>query len=83
MYRVEVASSARKDLRVIDSRYTKRLLATTRSLGEDPFSGKKLGDGHRSRYSKRVGPYRILYHIDKSKRIITVVRIGHRQYVYQ
>ncbi len=82
MWRVAVAASVKKDLAKIDSRYAKRLAAAIYFIGQDPYSGKKLEDGKENRYSKRIGVYRIVYVLNKKARLVTIVRLGHRQGVY-
>lgn len=52
-------------------------------LKSNPFLGKSLTDNLKGKYSLRVGVYRIIYSIDKSKIIIYVLDIGHRREVYR
>ncbi|MBI3256151.1 MAG: type II toxin-antitoxin system RelE/ParE family toxin [Candidatus Andersenbacteria bacterium] len=83
MWRVEIVRKAQKDLARIDSRYRKRLTATFYFIGQDPYGGKKLEDAYGDRYAKRVGDYRIVYRINKNARLVTIIRLGHRQGVYK
>ena len=47
-----------------------------------PQEGKKLSGEYAKLRSLRAWPYRIIYYIDNSQRIIFVVTIAHRQGVY-
>jgi mRNA interferase RelE/StbE len=49
---------------------------------QDPFSGKKLEGELKNCYSSRAWPYRIIYEIRKKELVIVVIKIGHRQGVY-
>ncbi len=83
MYRVVVQKKVEKDLGKIDQRYRRRILAALVFLREEPLRGKKLGGKHKHRYGIRVWPYRIVYEVNKRRRVVLVVRIGHRQEVYK
>lgn len=49
----------------------------------DPFHfGKPLSYSLQNLRSLRVGDYRVLYHIDHEKHIISISAIGHRRDVY-
>ena len=53
-------------------------------LAENPHRvGKMLRDDPAKRYTAQVGVYRIIYKIDDAMLVISVVRIGHRAYVYR
>lgn len=52
-------------------------------LRENPYSGKKLsGELDKSR-SLKAWPYRIIYSINESKKIVEVSEILHRQGAYK
>lgn len=87
-WRIELASSAEKDLQKIDPPDARRIarflreriapLEDPRSIGE-PLHGPELG-----RFWKyRVGHYRITASIEDDRLVILVVRIGHRRNVYR
>lgn len=43
-------------------------------LRDEPFAGL---------LSARVGPYRIIYEVDRERRMVEVLRVGHRADVYR
>jgi mRNA interferase RelE/StbE len=82
-YRLAIKDSVAKDFRAIPNADVARILVRIKSLSEDPRpSGCEKLSGL-ERYRLRQGKYRILYEIDDSKRVATVVKVGHRRDVYQ
>ena len=61
----------------------RRINAAIDMLRENPFAGKKLQGEHEGTWSLRVWPYRIIYVIQRDIITVTVLRVGHRQGVYQ
>jgi len=82
MWHLVAPRKARKDIDRVDKRQRQRILTALELIQAEPYSGKKL-DGHPSRYSLRVWPYRIVYELDKQQQVIVVIRIGHRQGIYK
>jgi mRNA interferase RelE/StbE len=60
-----------------------RVVTGIRRLADDPRppgSEKLSGE---DRYRTRQGDYRVVYAVDDERRIVEVVRIGHRRDVYR
>jgi mRNA-degrading endonuclease RelE of RelBE toxin-antitoxin system len=56
----------------------------TGPLLDNPYRvGKRLTRELSGYYSARRGPYRVIYRIDETERIVHVVRIDHRADVYR
>ena len=56
----------------------------TGPLLKQPYRvGKRLLPPLDDRYSARRGTYRVIYRIDDTARVVTVVDIGHRRDVYR
>ena len=83
-YKVQLLKSADRDIRKIDKQQIRRILDAIRSLAEDPFpkQHKKL-TGSESGYRLRVGDYRVIYEVDKTKVTIEIFYIRHRRDVYR
>ena len=83
-YRLEVKRSASRELEDLEPRLAKRILASIETLSSKPRprQSRKLV-GSENSYRLRVGAYRVLYQIDDTNRLITVVAIGHRREVYR
>ena len=60
-----------------------RLHEGMRALGDNPYLGKDLGGELAGIFSYRVGDWRILYRIFKTRLIVLVVNIAHRKEVYR
>jgi len=52
-------------------------------LQQNPYAGKKLSGELEGILSLRVWPFRIIYEINKKKKIIAIHKIAHRQGVYK
>ena len=83
-YKLRWKRSAQKELRNIPQTYIPQILATVEELMQNPYppSIRKLSATEHA-YRLRVGPYRILYNVNNSERIIEVVRVRHRKEVYR
>lgn len=82
-YHIRFAPKAEKDLAKIKARDRVRILLALHGLEESPFSGKKLKGEFSGLYSARVWPYRIIYAVYKKELLVLIIRIGHRQGVYE
>lgn len=81
-YEVVFKRSVYKDLRPIPNADIKRILARIRSLTNDPRPAGCEKLSGEERYRIRQGVYRIIYEIEDSRLIVTVVRIRHRREAY-
>lgn len=88
VYRLVVTRSARKELLALPPRINEqveraidRLLARFNE-GERPQDMKKLR-GREQTYRVDSGEYRILFTLDESAALITVMRVRHRKDVYR
>ncbi|MGE4555130.1 MAG: type II toxin-antitoxin system RelE/ParE family toxin [Candidatus Paceibacterota bacterium] len=81
-YQLRLKPSAQKELNKLPKNDYYKVLAGLTVVAKDPFSGKKLKGKLAGQWSARVWPYRIIYSIYKSKLLIIVVKIGHRQRIY-
>lgn len=85
-YEVLIEAKAQKQLkkmdyiqaRSINKWIEKNLIGCTNPY----FSGKALKGNLKDYWRYRVGSYRLFARIDNEKIIITIVKIGHRQGVY-
>jgi len=60
------------------------VIETLHTIAENPRRlGKALSRELEGRYSARRGPYRVIYELDDTERIVRVVAIGHRRDVYR
>lgn len=83
-YRIELKSSAAKELEKLPRKMIPRVVTAINKLAENPYPrGVKKLAGFERTYRIRVGDYRILYDIFEKKLIIEIIRIRHRKDVYK
>ena len=82
-YRIVIKKSVSKDIKYIPKKDIKRIFSSIQNLANNPRppQAKKLSG--QERYRIRQGNYRILYSIEDSILVITVVKIGNRRDVYK
>jgi mRNA interferase RelE/StbE len=82
-YRVELTSAAARELRKLDRQDADRVTAAIRKLEDDPRPHGATKLSGRGEYRIRVGDHRVIYEIDDSKVVVTVIKIGNRRDVYK
>ena len=81
-HEVRIIPSAEKEMNRLPSTVHARLSKKLLSLGDNPRPRGVRKLSGREEYRLRVGDYRILYVIDDSKHIVTILAVGHRREVY-
>ena len=83
MYVVAIKKKAKKEIEALPKKEQQRIVAAFQVLRENPLAGKRLEGRYAGAWSLRVWPYRIIYTIQHDIVTVTVLRVGHRQGVYQ
>ena len=82
-YLVKLRRSAEKELDSLPEKLHNRIVSALSALKENPLPiGVKKLQG-REGYRIRIGGYRVLYVIDKSKKVVDVFSIADRKEVYR
>lgn len=85
-YEVLIEPKAQKQLKKMDYIQAKSIIKWIEknlvNCTNPYFSGKALKGTLKDYWRYRVGNYRLLTRIDNEKIIITIVKVGHRQSVY-
>ena len=82
-YKIEWKSSAQKELRKLDKTVIPRLIEAVAALANNPYPvGCRKIVGSESSYRVRVGNYPIIYQVQNQELIIEIIRVGHRQSIY-
>ena len=83
-YRVELVRSAVRELRRVPEPYHSAITRALRNLEQDPRPAgcKKLAGGS-GQWRIRVGPYRIIYEIHDTIRLVRVERVADRKDAYR
>jgi mRNA interferase RelE/StbE len=83
-YRVVIANRAKKELSTVPAPAFEEIEKKILALGQDPRPpGCKKLKGHDMTWRIRSGTYRVLYQIDDSAQVVTVIAVGHRKDVYR
>lgn len=83
-YAVEVKLAARKELDGLPDTVLARTVRHIESLGDLPRpAGCKKLKGYRDQWRIRIGDWRVVYLIDDTLKLVSIVRIAHRRDVYE
>ncbi len=83
-YKVEISSTAEKQLRKLTSPDRERIVRALVGLGDDPHPvGSRKLSGYPDVFRIRVGMYRVLYSVEGRRLIVIILKIGHRKDVYR
>jgi mRNA interferase RelE/StbE len=84
-YNVLLERQAEKELRNLPEKILKRIDKRLQSLAEEPWPGgvKKLKGKESEGWRIKSGEYRILYTVDKTRKVVQVYRIKHRREAYR
>ena len=82
-YRLTLRQSAVKELESLPRRDLARVMSRIKVLADNPRPPACEKLSGQERYRIRQGDYRILYEVNDSDQVVTVVKIGHRREVYR
>lgn len=82
-YRIEITSSAAKELSHLPRKDLQRIAARVQALADDPRPPGSRKLCAQERYRIRQGDYRMLYQIEEDVLVVYVVKIAHRRDVYR
>ena len=82
LYEIVFSQKAKKQLFKLERLIQERIISALERIKIRPESyiTKLVGDPG---YKLRVGDYRIIMDVDKSKLLILVIKIGHRKNIYE
>ena len=83
-YRIEIKSSAAKELEKLPRQMVSRVVAAIKGLAENPYpQGVRKLAGFEHTYRVLVGDYRILYDVLDKRLVVEIIRIRHRKDAYK
>jgi mRNA interferase RelE/StbE len=83
-YSAEIKQSAQKELDAVDRTLFTRLDRKILALSGNPRpAGCKKLKGHKDLWRTRVGDMRVVYVIDDSAKLVSVMRVAHRREIYE
>ena len=81
MYSIEWKENALRNLEKLDKSITSRIVKNIEEMQEDPFKKDVRRLKGSSLFRLRVGDYRVIFEIQNTT--ITIMKIGHRQHIYE
>lgn len=82
-YRVEILPRAAKALKKLPDREYRRVRDAIRALGVEPRPSGCIKLVGRDGWRIRVGNYRVIYNIEDTICVVTVIDAGHRKDIYE
>ncbi|GLZ37504.1 type II toxin-antitoxin system RelE/ParE family toxin [Actinokineospora sp. NBRC 105648] len=80
-YEIEWTASALRELRGLDMQTGRKIAVAVAALGTDPRPpGCRAPAGV---MGIRIGDHRVVYQVEDSRILVTVVRVAHRREVYR
>ncbi len=83
VYRPDIPPHIAEVIRHLPPDLKRSIKQTLRSLSSQPFSGAPLLRELTGLWKYKVRRFRIVYEIDRKKRMIKIFAIGHRREVYE
>ena len=83
IYKVTILRRAQKELEALAGEAYTRIRDAIGGLAEDPRPSGCLKLTGRDGWRIRIGNYRVIYEIDDSGQMVTVLHVGHRRNVYR
>ena len=83
-YELLIKPSALRELQAVRSKQDRRRIARRIDAhGDEPRPSAYDKLSGQARYRVRQGDYRVVYEVDDQRRIVTIVKVGHRRDVYR
>ena len=83
MYEIELRRKAQRSLDKLPEKDFDRIIEDIKQLAETPRPKGVEKIKNSGLWRIRQGDYRIVYSIDDSERLVTILRIGHRREIYR
>lgn len=83
IYTIAILRRAQKELSDLPQNSYARVRDEIRRLAEEPRPNGSQKLAGRSGWRIRVGSYRVVYEIDDTNHLITIMHVGHRRDVYR
>ncbi len=83
-YKIQIEKHALKKLGLIPKHFKTQIKSKISLLSENPRpSGIKKLYNNNSIYRIRQGNYRIIYFIDDKEKLVKILKVGDRKYIYK
>lgn len=83
-YYITIRPAAQRAIEDLPREYQESIVNKLNEISENPYAtGTRKIQGVDSGYRARIGDYRILYKVNESEEVVTVVTIRHRREAYR
>jgi len=82
-YRLVIARSVADRIRNLPPDLKHRIREALRAIGGDPVRGEPLKRELDAYRKYKVRRYRIIYQVDRAKKTVRIVALGHRRTIYE
>ena len=82
-YSLRIKRSAERELRNLPKTDLERVVRRIQRLAQEPRPARCEKLFGQNGYRVRQGDYRILYTVDDERRVVEILKIGHRREVYR
>jgi len=83
-YRIEVSATAEKQIRKLDRTDQIQVVRAIQALSKEPRPpGTRKLQGYSDVFRVRVGTYRIIFSVERTRLLIIILKVGHRRDVYR
>ena len=87
LYRIILSTKAAKFLNILDKKRRLNVIKTLEDLADYPFALRrhdvKKIEGRKCTFRVRTGDIRTVFYIDEANENIVVLKIGHRESIYE
>ncbi len=84
IYRIEVSTTAEKQIRRLERDDQLRVLRVIRDLATTPRPrGCRKLRGYDDVFRLRVGTFRVLYSVEPDRILVIILKVGHRKDIYR
>ena len=82
-YRLVIRTAAVEVIRHLPPGIKRAVRAALDSIADDPSIGEPLHGELAGRFKFRVRRYRVIFGVDRDKRLLNVIAVGHRRSIYE
>jgi mRNA interferase RelE/StbE len=82
-HKVTILRRAQKELAILPAEAYDRVRDAIAGLAQDPRPPGCLKLTGRDGWRIRIGSYRVVFEIDDSEQVVTVLHVGHRRDIYR
>lgn len=82
-YRPDIPPHVAEVIRSLPPEVKRGVKATIRALSDDPGAGAPLQRELDGLWKYRVRRFRVVYAVDRQRRVLRIVAVGHRRAVYE